>query len=49
MPTFDNPVADAAEVSEALRGLAHATRTWDDPAGTYQVIAELAAGIRSLH
>lgn len=49
MPTFDNPLADAAEASEALRGLAHATRSWDDPADTYRVIGELAAGVRSLH
>ena len=49
MPTFDNPLTDAAEAAEALRGLAHATRTWDDPADTYRVIGELTAGIRSLH
>lgn len=49
MPTFDNPLADAAEASEALRGLARATRSWDDPADTYRVIGELAAGVRSLH
>lgn len=49
MPTFDNRLADAAEASEALRGLAHATRSWDDPADTYRVIGELAAGVRSLH
>ncbi|WP_336642381.1 hypothetical protein [Microbacterium sp. MMO-56] len=49
MPSYENPLADAAEASEALRGLAHATRTWDDPADTYQVIGELAVGIRSLH
>lgn len=49
MPTFDNPLADAAEASEAWRGLAHATRSWDDPADTYRVIGELAAGVRSLH
>ncbi|GAA3040035.1 hypothetical protein [Microbacterium dextranolyticum] len=49
MPSYENPLADAAEASEALRGLAHATRTWNDPADTYGVIGELAAGIRSLH
>src|SRR5690625_1615402 len=48
MPTFDNPLSDAAEASEALRGLAHATRTLDDPANTYAVIGDLLAGVRSL-
>ena len=31
MPTFNDPVADADELREAVRGLAHATRTIDDP------------------
>jgi hypothetical protein len=35
MPTFQNPTADAAEASEALRGLAHASRVFEDPADTY--------------
>ncbi|SJN15513.1 hypothetical protein FM104_00335 [Microbacterium esteraromaticum] len=48
MPTFDNPVEDATEASTALRGLAHATRTFDDPAETYPVLGELLAGVRSL-
>ncbi|WP_150462976.1 hypothetical protein [Nesterenkonia ebinurensis] len=48
MPTFHDPLADAAEASEALRGLAHASRVFDDPADTYQVFGELAAGVRSL-
>jgi len=48
MPTFDNPLTDAAEASEALRGLAHATRTLDDPADTYAVIGDLLSGVRSL-
>ncbi|MGC0142687.1 MULTISPECIES: hypothetical protein [Micrococcales] len=48
MPTFDNPVEDAMEASAALRGLAHATRTFDDPAETYPVLGELLAGVRSL-
>ena len=48
MPTFDNPLTDAAEASEALRGLAHATRTFDDPADTYAVIGDLLGGARSL-
>src|SRR5690625_1864448 len=48
MPTFHDPLADAAEASEALRGLAHASRVFDDPADTYQVFGELSAGVRSL-
>ncbi len=48
MPTFDDPRTDAAEASAALRGLAHATRAFDDPADTYQVIGDLLAGVRSL-
>lgn len=48
MPTFDNPVQDAMEASAALRGLAHATRTFDNPAETYPVLGELLAGVRSL-
>lgn len=48
MPTFDDPRKDAAEASTALRGLAHATRAFSDPADTYQVIGDLLAGVRSL-
>jgi hypothetical protein len=31
MPTFQDPAADAAQAQHALRGLAHATRTINDP------------------
>ena len=48
MPTYENPVTDAAEAYEALRGLAHATRSWDEPAETYRVIGEVVASIRCL-
>lgn len=48
MPTFQNPTADAAEASEALRGLAHASRSFEDPADTYAVLGDLLAGVRSL-
>ena len=48
MPTFQNPTVDAAEASEALRGLAHATRSFEDPADTYAVLGDLLAGVRSL-
>lgn len=49
MPTFDNPTADATEASEALRGLAHASRVFDRPADMYGVIGDLASAMRSLH
>lgn len=49
MPTFFDPTADAAEASEALRGLAHASRTFEQPAQMYGVIGDLSAGLRSLH
>lgn len=48
MPTFHDPLADSAEASEALRGLAHASRAFDDPADTYTVFGDLTAGLRSL-
>lgn len=48
MPTFNDPLVDAAEASEALRGLAHASRVFDDPADTYAVFGDLTAGVRSL-
>lgn len=48
MPTFENPTADATEASEALRGLAYATRTFDNPADTYAVLGDLLSGVRSL-
>jgi len=31
MPTFTDPARDASEAHEALRGLAHASRTFEDP------------------
>jgi hypothetical protein len=48
MPTFTNPTSDANSASEALRGLAHATRTFQEPADTYRVIGDLLGGVRSL-
>ncbi|WP_244328500.1 hypothetical protein [Yimella sp. cx-51] len=45
MPTFFD---SAAEASEALRGLAHGSRTFDQPAQMYGVIGDLSSGIRSL-
>lgn len=48
MPTFDDPGRDATEASDALRGLAHATRRFEDPAETYPVLGELLASTRAL-
>ncbi|SER92722.1 hypothetical protein SAMN05443377_11920 [Propionibacterium cyclohexanicum] len=48
MPTFDDPRKDAAEAFEALRGLAHASRSFADPADTYAVTGDLLGGVRSL-
>lgn len=49
MPTYDNPTVDAAEASDALRGLAHASRVFDQPAEMYGVIGDLSSAMRSLH
>ena len=48
MPTLFDSTADAAEASEALRGLAHASRGFDQPAQMYGVIGDLSSGMRSL-
>lgn len=48
MPTFYDPGADAGEASEALRGLAHATRTFENPQDLYGVLGDLLSGMRSL-
>lgn len=48
MPTYHDPLQDAAEASEALRGLAHASRVFDHPAGTYSVLGDHLSGVRSL-
>ena len=48
MPTFHDPAADADEAQEVLRGLAHATRVFDDPSQTYEVLGDLLGAIRSL-
>lgn len=48
MSTFTDPAADAAESSDALRGLAHASRVFDDPSDTYPVIGDLLAAVRSM-
>lgn len=48
MPTFTDSVADAGEASEALRALAHASRTFDHPEEMYGVLGDLLGGLRSL-
>lgn len=48
MPTFHDAVADASEVSEAMRGLAHASRTFDRPEQMYAVLGDLLGSVRSL-
>ena len=48
MPTFSRPSADADEAYEALRRLAHATRSIDDPAEICAVLGSLSRGLASL-
>lgn len=48
MPTFNDPVADADELREAVRGLAHATRTIDDPTAIYAVLGSVCSVLASL-
>lgn len=48
MPTFYDPAAYAAEASEALRGLAHASHSFEHPEDLYPVIGDLISGVRSL-
>lgn len=48
MTTFTDPVADAAEVRESVRGLAHATRNIQDPTTIYGVIGSLSTSLASM-
>ena len=48
MATIVDPIADAAEAYEGLRGLAHATRAFEDPADTYRVLGEVSGSVRLL-
>lgn len=48
MPTFENPAADADEVQTALRALAHATRSIDDPRQIYSVLGSLTSALASM-
>ena len=48
MPTFNDPVADADELREAVRGLAHATRSIEDPTSLYAVLGSISSALASL-
>ncbi|MFT4083949.1 MAG: hypothetical protein QM638_15315 [Nocardioides sp.] len=48
MPTFENPAVDADEVQTALRALAHATRSIDDPRQIYSMLGSLTSAVASL-
>lgn len=48
MPTFEDPRRDADELEEAARGLAHASRTFADPADTYYVLGDLRYALTSI-
>lgn len=48
MPTFENPAAAADEVQTALRALAHATRSIDDPREIYSVLGSLTSALASM-
>ena len=48
MPTFNDPVADADELREAARGLAHATRSINDPTEMYTVLGALSSSLASM-
>ena len=41
MPTFEDPKVDADELGEAARGLAYATRSFETPVDTYEVLGSL--------
>ena len=48
MPTFNNPRGDVEEARQALRGLAHATRTIDDHADVYDILGTVSQALTSL-
>jgi hypothetical protein len=48
MPTFDDPVPDADELREAVRGLAHATRRIEDPTAIYPILGSIRSALASL-
>lgn len=48
MPTFTDPAADAAEMYEAMRGLAYASIVLDRPERMYGMLGDLLGAVRSL-
>ena len=48
MVTCNDPVADADELRDAVRGLAHATRTIEDPASICPVLGSISSALGSL-
>jgi hypothetical protein len=48
MPTFNDPVADADELREVVRRLAHATRLIEDPTSIYPVLGSISSALTSL-
>lgn len=48
MPTFENPAADADEAQQSLRGLAHATRSINDPNDIYPTLGSLSRAATSM-
>ncbi|MCR2792768.1 hypothetical protein NQ156_06790 [Microbacterium sp. zg.Y625] len=48
MPISQTPIDDGEEARQALRALAAATRSVDDPAQTYDVVENLVGGLKSL-
>ena len=48
MPTFENPAADADEAQQSLRGLAHATRSINDPQDIYPTLGSLSRAAASM-
>lgn len=48
MRTFEGPATDAEEAQTALRALAHATRSIDDPREISSVLGSLTAAVASL-
>lgn len=48
MPTYYDPGADAGEASDALRGLTHASITFEHPRDLYGVLGDMLASARSM-
>ncbi len=48
MPTFNDPSADADELREAARALAHVTRSIKDPSSVYPVLGAVNLALASL-